>query len=445
MKKSRHKRTREQGDGKRSRGDRQSALVQIEKPIYGGSFLARLEGKATFVPLTLPGEQARVRIIEEKRSYASAEPVEVIATAPERTVPGCPHFGACGGCQYQHATYEAQLVFKEAILRETLQRGGLEGLPRIDVLSGEPWRYRNRIRLAVDASGRVGYRARQSHTIIPIRECPIAAPALVTAALNAAEVIHRLNPTLNATEMSLFANANESEMLISIFVQNRAKQSIDRLAKELKDSAPSLTGVQVLAIDDRYGSTKIISEWGNRSFTYRVGDLDYQVGHGAFFQVNRWLLDSFVAGITAGRRGTVAWDLFAGVGLFAKRLATRFADVIAVESAPASIRTLSANLEETRGRGVEADVASFLKGGAAKSKPDLIVVDPPRTGLGAEVTSLLAKVAAPEIVYVSCDPATLARDLRALTEAGYVVSSITLADLFPQTFHLETVVEMRRS
>src|SRR5579863_7206503 len=159
----------------------QEALVEIEKPIYGGAFLARIEGKATFVPLTLPGEQVRVRIADEKKSYATAEPQQIVSSAPERVVPDCRHFGACGGCQYQHANYEAQLAYKRAILRETLQRGGVSTPESIDVLSADPWQYRNRIRVALDGEGRAGYRARRSHQLIPIAECPIAAPLLVKA------------------------------------------------------------------------------------------------------------------------------------------------------------------------------------------------------------------------------------------------------------------------
>ena len=166
-----------------------SALVQIEKPIYGGAFLARMEGKATFVPLTLPGEEARVRIMEEKRGYAVAEAEEIVIAAPERVVPGCRHFGVCGGCHYQHANYEAQLGFKQAILRETLERGGVSAPETIDVLAGKEWQYRNRIRLAFDGAGRVGYRARRSHDLVPISECPIASPLLVRAALSAAEIL----------------------------------------------------------------------------------------------------------------------------------------------------------------------------------------------------------------------------------------------------------------
>ena len=159
-------------------------LLEIEKPIYGGAFLGRAEGKAVFVPLALPGEQARVRVVEEKRGYATAEIEERLTAAPERVPAACPYFGACGGCQYQHANYDAQLRFKQAILRETLERGGVRAPDEIDALAGEAWAYRNRIRLAFDAAGNPGYRGRRSHDLIAIAECPIAAPLLVKGALS---------------------------------------------------------------------------------------------------------------------------------------------------------------------------------------------------------------------------------------------------------------------
>lgn len=428
---------------KRRPGD--SVLVQIEKPIYGGSFLARLEGKAIFVPFTLPGEEARVRIAEEKRSYASAEPEAILAAAPNRVMPGCRHFGVCGGCQYQHADYESQLAFKAAILRETFERGGVPAPEKIETIAGDPWRYRNRIRLAIDAAGRVGYRARRSHAIVAIDECPIAAPMLVKAAIDAGEVLRALDPTFSSTEISLFSNADETGLLVTLFAQRRSKNSIERFAERLNERVPVLKGVQLLVSDRTGQAAETIAEWGESSLAYGVGGFDYLVGHEAFFQVNRWLLDRFVDRVTAGRTGTTAWDLFAGVGLFARKLAAGFEKVIAVESAPASARTLDLNLEGSTGTGVKADVTAFLRSKSARSKPDLVVVDPPRAGLGGEVTSLLANISARTIVYVSCDPATLARDLRTLIGAGYAVSSVTLADLFPQTFHLETVVELQRS
>lgn len=420
-------------------------LVQIEKPVYGGAFLARVEGKATFVPLTLPGEEVRVRIVEEKRSYATAEPEEIVAAAKERVTPECRHFGTCGGCNYQHASYEAQLAFKKAILRETLERGGVRVPESIEVLAGNPWQYRNRIRLGFDSAGRVGYRGRRSHQIVPIAECPIAAPLLVSAALNAADILRSLKPAFRPAEFSLFCDRDETALLASVFVQHLPASILDRFAHAWKERIPQLTGVEFVVENGAGKMPRTVGRWGDSSLTYRVNGIDYRVDHGAFFQVNRWLVGDLVDRVAATRQGGTAWDLFAGVGLFARKLAERLERVVAVEAAPAALEALASNLSGISGECVNADTQSFLKQRSKSPRPDLIVVDPPRTGLGHETTSLLAQVAAKSIVYVSCDPATLARDLRVLIGSGYSLISVTLADLFPHTFHLETVVELHRS
>jgi 23S rRNA (uracil1939-C5)-methyltransferase len=428
-------------------------LVSIEKPIYGGAFLAHIEGKAVFVPLALPGEQARIRIVDGKRGYASAEVEEIVTASPQRVAPACPHFGACGGCQYQHATYTAQLVWKKAILRETLERGGVYAPEDIAVLAAEPWAYRNRIRLAFDANEDAGYRGRRSHAVIPIAECPIAAPLLVRAALAAGRILRELPARLRVSEISLFCDAAETALLASVTIavagkHGAGKRGFEDFAQALAGRIPELKGVALLAEGAKGQAPHNMAQWGANSLQYRAAGVDYRVDQGAFFQVNRWLVDALVERVTADARGALAWDLFAGVGLFARQLGRSFTRVIAVESASASITALAHNLRGTSASAVKAATLEFLRRERSGERPDLIVVDPPRTGLGAETTALLAQIAAPEIVYVSCDPATLARDLRALVDsrngAGYVVDQITLADLFPQTFHLETVVRLRR-
>jgi 23S rRNA (uracil1939-C5)-methyltransferase len=422
-------------------------LVQIEKPVYGGSFLARMEGKAVFVPLALPGEQARVRIVEEKRGYAAAEVVENVSTAPERIAPGCCHFGVCGGCHYQHTDYATQLQFKQAILRETLERGGVHAPAEIAVLAAEPWGYRNRIRLAFNAEGNPGYRGRRSHAVVPITECPIAAPLLIEAAKAFAETTRRF--ALRPTEIVLFCNANETALLASVIIAGASKVRFDDLARSLAERIPALKGAELVAAGrpGKQGPTqpRTLAQWGADSFTYRAAGFDYRVDHGAFFQVNRWLVDALVDRVTANHHGALAWDLFAGVGLFARRLTASFDRVVAVESAPAATAALAQNLSGATGIAMRAETLAFLRRNSKSERPDLIVVDPPRTGLGAETTALVAAVAAPAVVYVSCDPATLARDLRTLTGSGYTIESVALADLFPQTFHLETVVQLRQA
>ncbi len=428
-----------------------SQTVTIEKPLYGGSYLARLEGKAVFVPLVLPGEEARVHITERKKSYETAEPEEILRAAAARVVPPCRHFGPCGGCHYQHANYATQLALKEAILRETLERGGVSAPVESAALSAEPWAYRNRIRLAFDAGGNVGYRGRRSHQIIPIVECPIAAPVLVRAAEAMARLARTAAPATRFTEVSLFCDAAETALLATFSILSPDKKGFDDFCRAVGEEVPALRGAELVLQDrrdERSQEPRIVAHWGAESLAYRAAGFDYRVDHGAFFQVNRWLVDSLVERVTGGQKGALAWDLFAGVGLFARKLTASFERVVAVESAPLSQAALAHNLRGTSSEAVSSETLPFLRRRSNERPdlivPDLIIVDPPRTGLGPEVTTLLGEIGAPSLVYVSCDPATLARDLRALLGSGYAIESVTFADLFPQTFHLETVVALRR-
>ncbi len=439
-------------EGSRAGAERNAGslpLIQIEKPIYGGAFLARVAGKAVFVPLALPGEEARVRIVEEKRSYASGEAEEIAAAAAERIAPACPYFGVCGGCQYQHANYEAQLRFKQAILRETLERAGVRAPQEMAVLAGEPWAYRNRMRLAFDANGQPGYRGRRSHAVVPIAECPISAPLLVRAVLATAEIARRFAPAFRPAEISLFCDGEETSLLIGVLASAAAKTRFDEFARVVNEQIPEMKGIELFAGSQGRELPHAAAHWGETFLIYRAAGNPYRVDQGAFFQVNRWLVDALVERVTSGRAGALAWDLYAGVGLFAHKLATNFTRVIAVESAPVATAALAHNLSGTKAVAVESSTFEFLRranrrGGLSRLVPDLIVVDPPRTGLGAETAMLLARSEPTALVYVSCDPATLARDLRVLLAAGYAIDRLTLADLFPQTFHIETIAELRR-
>jgi 23S rRNA (uracil1939-C5)-methyltransferase len=393
----------------------------------------------------LPGEEALVRITESKPGYATAEAEEIVRVATERIAPVCPHFGACGGCHYQHTDYATQLAFKQAILRETLLRGSVAAPEEISVLSGKDWGYRNRIRLAFDAAGNPGYRGRRSHGVVALRECPIAAPLLVEAALAFAEVSRGFALELRPTEFALFCDSAETSLLATVFTASPARIRFDKVALALHERIPALRGTELVAEGRNGQPPRVLARWGAASLAYRAASFDYRVDNGAFFQVNRWLVDALAERVTAGYQGALAWDLFAGVGLFARRLMANFARVVAVESAPSAVAALEENLRGATGEAVKAETLAFLRRVSTREKPEFIVADPPRTGLGAETCALLARIAAPALVYVSCDPATLARDLRALIASGYQIQSITLADLFPQTFHLETVVHLRRA
>jgi 23S rRNA (uracil1939-C5)-methyltransferase len=369
--------------------------LTIEKLVYGGEGLARLEGKVVLTPFVLPGEVVRAEIDRAKNDLWRGKLIEVLQPSPSRVTPACPYFQRCGGCQYQHIEYAFQLEQKREILREALQRvGKIEFAGEIGVISGEPWQYRNRIQLHIE-DGKVGYFSQHSRDLCAIDHCPIASPKLNQA-------IGKIHAPQATTAVELFTN--ETDVQVNV---------LDRVPRSALSALASL------------GVTTPIEY--NR----------FQVSRNSFFQVNRFLIDRLVECAVADARGEWAVDLYAGVGLFSRNLAESFAKVTAIESGASSFRDLEHNFGEGP---VNAAVEDYLAG--LDETPDFILADPPRAGLGKQVVRELARIRAPRLTIVSCDPATLARDLRGLIAENYRIEKITLVDLFPQTFHLETVVEL---
>jgi 23S rRNA (uracil1939-C5)-methyltransferase len=409
--------------------------LRIEKPIYGGDGLARIPaGKTVFVPATLPGELVEARITEERRGFAHGQLDAVIEPSTERIVPGCEYVPRCGGCQYQHANAAFQLQMKLDILQETLQRAHLPLPGEIGSVAGPPWGYRNRIRLHVMKHA-LGYRQRASHNLMPVTHCPIAAPLLDKAIA----AVTNLDLASLCDEVEFFTNGEQNQLLVSLWPGRQAPsdRALEDFAERLKAELPALIGVGLF-------SGQSMKHWGLRSLTYTVGGHSYQVSLGSFFQVNRFLLPELLQLVLHDAGGRRAWDLYSGVGLFARAL--NFEDVTAVESAGFSADDLKQNLSGTPHRVVRSSTLDFLRSQTAThAKPDLILVDPPRAGLGKEICAHLARIAAPAITYVSCDPATLARDLQSLLQSGYSMQAIHLRDLFPQTFHMETITFLKRN
>lgn len=422
--------------------------VRIEKAIYGGAGLARHEGKAVFVERSLPGELVEAEIVTDKASYSEARVTEVLEPSAERVAAPCPYYGACGGCQYQHASEDEQLRMKAAILQETLERARLKDLPEIQVIAGEPWGYRNRIRLHVETKPfALGYRREQSHVTLPVEECRIAAPALVRAMQ---VLVEQCEAALAgwAREVELFTDDATELLLISVYADAataKMQERLDALWERLQGALPEAAGCAAFALPAGKGFARRVATAGGPSLTYGAGGLQYRVSAGAFFQVNRFQVDRMVAAVCEARAGATAWDLYAGVGLFAKALVPRFEHVTAVEAAPESVADLRVNAPGARV--VAATTLDFLRkaaqeAGKRKAAPDLVVADPPRAGLGKDVTALLGKIRPRHITYVSCDPATLSRDLFALLQSGYRFRSLHLLDMFPQTFHVETIAQL---
>jgi len=420
--------------------------LAIEKSIYGGAGLARHEGKAIFVPFTLPGETVEASILHNKPSYAEAQLTQILTSSTHRVPPPCPHYGQCGGCHYQHASYEEQVRIKTAILQESLERAYITDIPTIEPITAAPFGYRNRIRLHVQQSPfALGYLRAQSHTLLPIHECPIAAPSLITATHTLQnECAAQLSSW--AREIELFTDPSTGALLISIYAPagtTHLARKLNELWHAIQPLLPNAAGCAAFTLPRGKGFPTLAARAGAGHLVYTVAGEPYRVGSGSFFQANHFLLERMVAEVCQGQTGKMAWDLFAGVGLFARQLARNFTQVVAVEAAPASVTDLRTNLP---GHAIQPKTTlQFLRETTAKSAlpaPNYIVLDPPRAGLGTEAATLLANLRAPQVTYVSCDPATLSRDLAALLKSGYRLQKLAFIDMFPQTFHLESIAHM---
>jgi 23S rRNA (uracil1939-C5)-methyltransferase len=386
--------------------------VSIDKWVYGGEGLARIDGRVVLVPSVLPSETVRIDL--GKDVHASL--VDVLTPAPERATPSCPLFTICGGCHYQHAPYEYQLARKVDILREQLQRvGKIKFEAEIDVISGPALEYRNRAQFHV-AEGKIGYLAARSHELVPVEgECPVSSP--------------RLNQALGEMRARL------GDPRFPRFVQ-----AVEIFTNE--------TDVQINVIESEHAVARRFYEWceSKQAIEYQTSFGTFRVSSKSFFQVNRFLVEKLVEAAlpqnTNGPGGESALDLYAGVGLFALQMARRFRAVTAVETGSSAAHDLEFNASraELAVKVEQARVEEYLE--RLQVTPEFVLADPPRAGLGKDVVGHLKRLAPPRLTIVSCDPATLARDLAGLS--SYEIESLTMVDLFPQTYHLETIARLRR-
>jgi len=391
--------------------------VTVEKLVYGGDGLARLDGRVVFAPFVLPGERVHVETTQEKPGLIRARTVKVLEPSADRVAAPCPYFGRCGGCHYQHTSYDHQVEAKAGILVEELRRlGKIEPPEEIGVISGEPWGYRNRVQLQVDR-GRLGYLEWRSHKLCAVDRCPIASPKLNETIATLNRMLHDGRWPRMIRQIELFTD--EKQVQLNVLETDRpvARRFFDWCAGEIP-------GLVEGALD-----------YNGR----------YRVSRNSFFQVNRFLLDNLVEAATADAQGDTAFDLYAGVGLFAPELARRFGQVTAVESGAGAVRDLQFNVERAGLTNVQAEtgmVEEFLQGKDAPA--EFVLLDPPRAGVGKAVVQRLNELQPRRMALVACDPATLARDLSGFVQGGYRIERMAMIDLFPQTYHLEAVVRLTR-
>ncbi|HKW63854.1 MAG TPA: 23S rRNA (uracil(1939)-C(5))-methyltransferase RlmD [Candidatus Acidoferrum sp.] len=428
--------------------------VSIEKLVYGGEGLAHADGNTVFVPYVLPGEEVRAVARKKQKKLLWADLLEVTSPAKERAKAKCPHFQKCGGCHYQHISTAEQLRLKKEILRETLSRlGGISWDGSIVEHAAEPYGYRNRAQWAIREGmpRALGYFLPESSVILPIDECPVLSPLLAETFLKLQDMTRSGALPAGIEEVEAFADSADKKIALNVAFDKFPKPA-GELTSVFRSSLPQIESL--LLLDQKKNKFELS---GPGYLTQEAGGYQYRVSHLSFFQVNRFLIEDLLRTVVANAHGETALDLYAGVGFFTLPLAKTFTKVVSVDANLAATKDLLANAEAAR-VGVATHnehTEDFLK--KTNEKPEFVVLDPPRAGLGARAAKDLAELGANEIVYLSCDPSTLARDLAVLTNSSrkpkeisapsirYEITEMHLFDLFPQTFHIETLVRLRRA
>ena len=407
---------------------KEQILVEVTTPVYGGECIGRLpDGRAVFVPYTLPGEQVRVELVEEKRGFARARLVEVVRPSANRITPRCAHYAVCGGCHYQHADYATQLRIKGAVVRDQLERiGGIANPPVAEVApSPAAWNYRNTVQFHLTPDGKIGYQGWGTHRVVPISECH-----LPEEALNQIWPQLDLEPLPGIERIELRLGTDDEALL--------ALESSDLAAPEFSVDFPlsavhlSPAGKLILAGDD-YLLMKIRG---------RV----FKVSAESFFQVNTAQAEAMVSHVLEllplDDKKTVL-DIYSGVGLFSAFIAPRVKRCIGVEMSESACDDYAVNLDEFDNVELYVGAAEEILPGL-NLRPDIVVVDPPRAGIERTALDAIIHLQPQTLVYVSCDPATLARDVKRLVAGGYSLQQVTPFDLFPQTYHVECIALMTR-
>lgn len=391
--------------------------VTVEKWIYGGDSLSRVDGRVLLAPYLVPGETARVEVQEDGKQMLRGSGAEVVTASPDRVQPPCPYFFRCGGCQYQHARYEFQVAQKVAILREQFKRvGRIEYGREIETITGPDLGYRNRTQFHVDGT-KIGYFVEGTHELVPIDHCPISSPKINEALRVILEMTREPRWPRFLKSIELFTD--EKQVLLNVLDAERpvAKHFFEWCAERI----PGFVEGQL---------------------EYEAAGHSFRVGHKSFFQVNRFLVERLIDTATSGAEGDTALDLYSGVGLFSLRLARQFKSVTAVESGRGAVQDLQFNASRAgvAVNAVKENAETYLA--KLEITPDFVLADPPRSGLGKHAVRELVRLAPKRIGIVACDPATLARDAAALVAGGYRLSNVVLVDLFPHTFHIESVITL---
>ncbi len=398
--------------------------------VYGGETLARLpDGRAVFIPYALPDERIRIRLVEEKERYARAELLEVLTVSPDRIEPRCAHFTQCGGCHYQHIPYQEQLIIKQAILKNQLERVGKLPDPPVSSMIPSPaaWNYRNHIQLHISKSGNPGYFKHRSNQVVPIQECHLPEESLnqIWPALDLEFI-----PGLDRVSLRTGEGGQDTMIIL---------ESSDPKPIEFAVDLP------LSAVHQGPGGEIVLS--GDDFTIIEVHGFPFVVSAGSFFQVNTpvaELMVNYLLDTLPLAEHTILLDVYCGVGLFSVFLAPLVKRLIGIESDPSAAEDFLYNLagfDSVKLYDVPAeDILPYLE-----VSPDIILLDPPRAGISKIVLDSVVSLHPDLIAYISCDPATLARDVSRLHNQGYQLQQSTPFDMFPQTYHIESINIFQRA
>jgi 23S rRNA (uracil1939-C5)-methyltransferase len=427
-----------QSSENRKRTVRSEVQLIIEKPVYGGYGLGRLKGKVFLVRYALPGEVIEAEVLKEHRDHSEATATRIIFPSEARREAPCPYYGKCGGCHLQHAEYSEQINLKRSILLETLGRtGGLKNIPEPDVIpSPRELGYRVRVQFKAEG-GRVGFFRWGERELVDVEECPVAHPRINSLIPELRKISETIKVPL---EFHLTYSPSDEKFLLGIVSPAEIPKPL--LENFFKDLPEEVAGIGNFS---RIKNSLNLRSWiGQEHIYFRVKNFTYRVSAGSFFQVNHLLWERFIDEVVKGETFKKAIELYCGVGFFSVPLSERGHFLESSDSNPSAINDAEYNAKLNK-----RDNLLFVKTGAyrhLKSRGgeviDLLLLDPPRPGLGKGEAELIAKNKPERIIYVSCNPSTLARDLSYLQKAGYRVESVKIIDLFPQTFHIETIVKM---
>ncbi|MBK5211807.1 MAG: 23S rRNA (uracil(1939)-C(5))-methyltransferase RlmD [Coriobacteriia bacterium] len=435
-------------------------IVRIQRLGAGADSVAGLsDGKTVFIPFGCPDDEVEIKIIEDRGNYARGEIVRIITPSPMRVSPSCPYFGTCGGCEWQHIDYADQLISKRNIVVDALSRIGkienADALVLDCVPSKNQYNYRNKIELEARMNnGRfeLGFHKRGTHQLIEVDSCALFTKKFQKApkALRGALSYLVGNQDYAIERIGIRAATFTSDVEIALYT---APGPFPRamVAKMLKQAMPQATSIVRVLLKDK-AETRTVSKvevlLGKGRLEEMIGDISYGISAPSFWQVNTRgaavLVDSALEFLEPDETDTVV-DLYSGVGTFTLPLAKSAGEVLAVESYGPAVRDLRRNLDENNldAEAIGGDAAREI---SSIDHIDGLIVDPPRAGLDAKVIeSLIGRKYLKKLVYVSCDPATLARDLKSLVAGGYSIIEVKPVDLFPQTHHVECVVSMSRS